>query len=80
MGGIIYCARPWQRLLRLNRELSVTQRVVAALLVPLIRLVGDAAKMVGYPVGLWWRWQRRGSSELDWRRKLVMMRRTNDVA
>jgi hypothetical protein len=24
--------------------------------VPLIRWSGDLAKMVGYPVGVWWRW------------------------
>ncbi len=70
VGGIAYCARPWQRLLVLGEALPSAQWLVAALLVPLIRLVGDVAKMVGYPVGLWWRWQRRGDPELDWRRKL----------
>jgi hypothetical protein len=24
-------------------------------LVPIIRLTGDVAKMIGYPVGVWWR-------------------------
>jgi hypothetical protein len=35
--------------------------------VPIIRVVGDVAKMVGYPVGLWWRWRQRDRHELDWR-------------
>ncbi len=70
VGGVAYCARPWQRLLQLGRDLRPVQQMGAALLVPLIRLSGDVAKMVGYPVGLWWRWQRRGTPELDWRRKL----------
>jgi len=27
--------------------------------VPLIRVAGDVAKMIGYPVGLWWRLKNR---------------------
>jgi len=69
-GGIFYCARPWQRLFQLGKELSAAQQGAAFFLVPLIRVVGDVAKMVGYPVGLWWRWQRRRDATLDWRRAL----------
>lgn len=69
-GGIAYCARPWQRLLVLGKELSLAQQLIAALLIPLIRLVGDVAKMAGYPVGLWWRWRRRRNPALDWRSNL----------
>lgn len=65
-GAIAYCARPWQRLWQLRRGLSAGQLLWAALLVPLIRLVGDGAKMLGYPVGLAWRWQRRNRAEIHW--------------
>lgn len=47
VGAVAYCRRPVQRLQ------SHTVRGIA--LVPLIRLVGDVAKMLGYPVGVWWR-------------------------
>jgi hypothetical protein len=29
--------------------------------VPVIRVVGDAAKMIGYPVGVWWRLKRKST-------------------
>ncbi|RIK37478.1 MAG: glycosyl transferase family 2 [Chloroflexi bacterium] len=67
VGVVLYCWRPWQRLAKLGTHLSSTQRLAAALLVPLLRAVGDLAKMSGYPAGLWWRWQNRGRPELDWR-------------
>jgi len=38
---------PWPRKLR------------ALAWIPLIRVTGDVAKMVGYPVGRWWRWRHR---------------------
>lgn len=66
-GVIFYCARPWQRLLRLDQSLTPLQWIAAALLVPVIRVVGDVAKMVGYPIGRWWRWRNRHRSELRWR-------------
>jgi len=66
-GGLFYCARPWQRLRRLGQERTPLEWSAAALLVPVIRVVGDGAKMVGYPVGLWWRWQRRADPLIHWR-------------
>ena len=68
VGIGIYCWRPWQRLRLLNQGLSRRAWVMAALLVPLIRVVGDVAKMMGYPVGLWWRWCHRHCAEVHWRR------------
>lgn len=50
---------PWRRLTRLWGGLSLAQRAQAALWVPLIRVTGDVAKMIGYPMGLWWRWRHR---------------------
>lgn len=70
LGLFVYCRRPWQRLRTIGAGLSPTQWLQAALLTPLIRVVGDAAKMVGYPVGLWWRWQQRQRPELHWREEL----------
>jgi glycosyltransferase involved in cell wall biosynthesis len=57
-GIILYCRRPWQRLAVLGRDLSPGQWLSAAAFVPLIRIVGDLAKMAGYPPGVWWRLQR----------------------
>lgn len=68
LGIILYCARPWQRLTTLGRHLTPVQWWQAALWVPVIRATGDLAKMVGYPVGLWWRYRSRHRPELDWRR------------
>lgn len=69
-GLLFYCARPWLRLQRLGTDLPPRQWLAAALLVPIIRVVGDGAKMVGYPVGLWWRWRNRRRDEVHWRRRL----------
>ncbi len=66
-GAIVYSRRPWQRLGEVGAGLTPFQRLQAALLVPVIRAVGDVAKMVGYPVGLWWRWRNRRRAEVYWR-------------
>jgi len=49
----------WRRLRRLWGGLSFGQKLQAALWAPVIRVTGDVAKMVGYPMGLWWRWRHR---------------------
>jgi glycosyltransferase involved in cell wall biosynthesis len=67
-GVIFYCRRPWQRLAVLGERLAPVQRLYAALLTPVIRLVGDMAKMAGYPAGLWWRWRNRRRPEIYWRK------------
>lgn len=69
-GLFFYCRRPWQRLGKIGAGLSAPQKAQAALWVPLIRAVGDCAKMAGYPVGRWWRWRHRGCEEIDWRKQL----------
>lgn len=67
-GGFVYCLRPMQRVWKLSRfRLTALEQIRAMALIPLIRLVGDVAKMLGYPMGWWWRirhWQR---SEIHWR-------------
>jgi hypothetical protein len=58
-GIVAYCWRPWQRLAVIGSGLSLSERCVAALWVPVIRAVGDLAKMVGYPAGVVWRARHR---------------------
>lgn len=60
--------RPCQRLARMWGDLSFAQRLQAVLWVPVIRVTGDVAKMVGYPAGLWWRWKHRRQIP-DWRKQ-----------
>jgi glycosyltransferase involved in cell wall biosynthesis len=66
-GAVIYTAKPYRRLWPMLKPLSILGRVQAVLLVPVIRLVGDLAKMLGYPVGLVWRWRNRHRPEVRWR-------------
>jgi glycosyltransferase involved in cell wall biosynthesis len=57
---------PWRRLSRVWDDRSLPEKLKAALWVPIIRVTGDIAKMMGYPVGLWWRCRYRGQIP-DWR-------------
>jgi hypothetical protein len=53
---------PYKRLLPMMRTFSCGDKLRAILWVPLIRVTGDIAKMIGYPVGVVWRLKnRRGS-------------------
>jgi glycosyltransferase involved in cell wall biosynthesis len=54
-----YSGRPAQRVWENTWGWRPPDRVRALALIPIIRLVGDVAKMMGYPVGLWWRWRNR---------------------
>jgi glycosyltransferase involved in cell wall biosynthesis len=59
---------PYRRLSAWMGRLSWRQRVAAVLWVPLIRAVGDVAKMLGYPVGWLWRLRHwRDHPEIHWR-------------
>jgi glycosyltransferase involved in cell wall biosynthesis len=60
LGVALYTRRPYARLLPLLDGLSPRQLAYAMALVPAIRLVGDAAKMLGYPVGVLWRLRGNG--------------------
>ncbi len=59
LGAAIYLWTPYKRLLPLLPMLSPLDKLKALLLVPLIRIIGDIAKMAGYPVGVLWRWRSR---------------------
>ena len=61
LGGLAYTRRPYQRLAPQLRAMSAGNAIYAVGLVPVIRLVGDVAKMLGYPVGVWWRISRSSS-------------------
>jgi hypothetical protein len=72
-GAVYYFGQPYRRLPKLlqqpeNRALVHTPGALlrVLLLIPVIRVVGDVAKMLGYPVGWWWRLRNR---PLDWRQK-----------
>ncbi|MBE9507765.1 MAG: glycosyltransferase [Chloroflexi bacterium] len=58
----------WRRLARTWGDLSFPRKLQAALWVPVIRVTGDVAKMIGYPVGVWWRWRHRAWVP-DWRER-----------
>ncbi|TET50147.1 MAG: glycosyltransferase [Anaerolineales bacterium] len=58
-GGLAMLWVPFRRLLRTWRGLGAGERLQAVLWVPVIRLTGDLAKMIGYPVGVVWRWRNR---------------------
>jgi glycosyltransferase involved in cell wall biosynthesis len=51
-GVIGYTRQPYRRLVPQLRGRPTGEKVYAVALVPLIRLVGDVAKMAGYPLGL----------------------------
>jgi glycosyltransferase involved in cell wall biosynthesis len=59
LAGLAYCRRPLQRLRPALAELSPIDQARSVALVPLIRLIGDIAKMVGYSIGLLWRLRHR---------------------
>ena len=52
LAGLAYVRRPLLRANLLWGPLSMAQRSVVMLLLPIIRVVGDVSKMVGYPAGL----------------------------
>lgn len=58
-GAAAYTRRPYQRLYPPMRSFSFRERLFALVLVPLIRIIGDCAKMAGYPVGIWRRVQHK---------------------
>jgi len=53
-----YLYHPYRRLSRTLAELSPAERAQAIALVPVLRLVGDVAKLLGYPAGVRWRLNR----------------------
>lgn len=57
-GALVYCYRPYRRLPVVWRTFphrSTGALLYSMALIPVIRVVGDVAKMHGYPAGLRWR-------------------------
>ncbi|MBC8447494.1 MAG: glycosyltransferase [Chloroflexi bacterium] len=69
-GLIAYGWTPWRRLPGLWGNLNWPQRLGAAAWVPVIRAVGDGAKMIGYPVGWAWRLRNWPRPEIHWRTRI----------
>jgi len=68
LGAADYLYQPYRRLPSVMRRAPDQSRSVwlyCIVMIPLIRLTGDMAKMIGYPVG--WRW-RLAQRPPDWRR------------
>ena len=57
LGGAAYVYNPYRRLLPRLGGLPLRERLIALGCVPLVRLTGDVAKMLGYPAGVRWRWR-----------------------
>ena len=55
IGAAAYCRAPAQRLLHRAPALAAREKAHTLALIPIIRVVGDMAKMAGYPVGVWQR-------------------------
>jgi cellulose synthase/poly-beta-1,6-N-acetylglucosamine synthase-like glycosyltransferase len=67
LGAAVLFWTPYKRLVPALQSLSTVDRLQAVLWVPVVRVAGDLAKMLGYPVGIFWRWRHRGDLP-DWRK------------
>ena len=59
VGAAAYTRTPYRRLWPKLHGMPFAGRLQAIALVPVIRVVGDVAKMIGYPVGVVWRLRDR---------------------
>ena len=57
LGPALYVRRPYQRLWQQTAAAPLRTRLAALPLPPILRFTGDVAKMLGYPVGVAWRWR-----------------------
>jgi glycosyltransferase involved in cell wall biosynthesis len=58
IGGAVMLWTPYKRLWPMIKGYSLADKAKAILWVPIIRVTGDVAKMIGYPVGVLWRFRR----------------------
>jgi glycosyltransferase involved in cell wall biosynthesis len=58
LAGLAYVRLPLRRVWPKLKALSWLERLQVLALIPLIRITGDMAKMIGYPVGVAWRASR----------------------
>ncbi|GIK36322.1 MAG: glycosyl transferase [Chloroflexota bacterium] len=67
LGALGMFYPPYRRLPRLWQNLSFMEKLQAVVWIPIIRITGDLAKMLGYPAGWQWRLARLASQpELHW--------------
>lgn len=55
----VACRKPFLRVLTAPASQNRKSLIVSLSSVLFLRVVGDIAKMLGYPAGVWWRWQFR---------------------
>jgi len=58
IGAIVYLKQPYQHVQTMRHTLDRAGQIKAFGWIPVIRVVGDLAKMIGYPVGVVWRRRR----------------------
>lgn len=63
-GAYALFGTPYRRLFRAWGKLTSSEKIAAFLYVPIVRVTGDIAKMIGYPFGVWWRLNRKGPPQL----------------
>ena len=66
-GAVAYLWTPYRRLRPMIASYDWMDKVRVILWVPIIRGVGDIAKMIGYPVGWLWRLKHKGEKGVKWR-------------
>lgn len=59
LGAAAHLRKPAVRLASNSTGRTLRERAKALALLPVIVAAGDVAKMLGYPVGVWWRWRNR---------------------
>ena len=59
LGFLFMFFTPYKRLVPMMLALSSFDQATAIAWVPIIRITGDVAKMIGYPVGIVWRMKNR---------------------
>ena len=62
-GVVVYMRAPYRRFAKLAKNLPISEKMNAAGLIPTIRVIGDLAKMTGYPAGLVWRWKNKSATQ-----------------
>lgn len=79
-GIVAYCRRPLARIMQLGQYRMSPLRIVAAMsLVPVIRVLGDVAKMLGYPAGWLWRIRNWTRPEIHWR-TVIKLRNSRPIS
>jgi glycosyltransferase involved in cell wall biosynthesis len=68
-AAAVYCRTPIRRLAKRLPALDPREQARAVALVPVIRVIGDVAKMAGYPAGWIWRMRNWRRPEIHWRKR-----------